>query len=524
MTRNADDCFYDSQRLEEIISFLAEGVIVLDDAGRLVWVNDAALRMHGVETPKELGKTCEDYAQRFELRYRNNHKLSADAYPMSRALAGDLFRDVVVEVRKAEETKAEDDACVFVHSVRSCRSDSQSDGKRFFLIITDLTQQVEAEKRFEAAFNANPAPAVICRLSDLHYIKVNPGFLEMTGYTRDDIIGHSAYEIDVLTAAQKRDLALERLREHRTIPQMEAEVPLPGGGKKCVIVAGEPIQIENETSMLFTFADLDPLKSTEHALRQSEERFSKSFHLSPVPQLITTLKDFRVTEINQAFRDLLGYTAEESIGWKASDLIVWEDKIMQRKVETSIEKTGGILSIDLTIQTKDAIPIDCLISAATVTIADERCVLWALQDITDRKHSEDELVSAIEAVMEDTSWFSRTVVEKLAGLRRPARPLLSSVGLNELTERERDILGLICQGQSDGEMSDTLGLSPNTIRNHVSSLFHKIGVNRRAAAIIWARERGVSGRDGVTQTGKPRLKAKPARKKSPPKKTVPKKT
>jgi len=513
MTHGPEDYFDDSQRLEEIISFLAEGVIVLDETGKLVWVNDAALRLHGLKSPKELGKTYKDYIERFELKYRNNHKLPADAYPMARALAGDLFKDTVVEVRKAEEKRAEGDDTLFVHSVRSCRSDSKSHGKRFFLIITDLTQQYEAEKRFEAAFNANPAPAVICRLSDLHYTKVNPGFLDMTGYVRDDIIGHSAYELDVLSAAQRRDLALECLREHRTIPQMEAEVPLPGGGKKCVIVAGEPIQIENEASMLFTFADLDPLKTTEHALRQSEERFSKSFHLSPVPQMITTLNEFRVTEVNQAFRDLLGFTTEESIGWKASELVVWEDKMMQRKIESSIEKTGGILSVDLTIQTKDATPIDCLISAATVTIAGERCVLWALQDITDRKHSEDELVSAIEAVMEDTSWFSRTVVEKLAGLRRPARPLLSSVDLAELTERERDILGLICQGQSDGEMSETLGLSPNTIRNHVSSLFHKIGVNRRAAAVIWARERGVSGRDIVKQAGKPRTKAKQARKK-----------
>jgi PAS domain S-box-containing protein len=498
----------DFRRLEDIMSFLAEGIIVLDQAGNLVWVNDAALRLHGVESPRGLGKTYKDYARRFELRYRNNHKLPDDAYPMARVIDGDLFRDVVVEVHKAGEESKEAEEALWVHSVRSCRYDSKSDGKRYFLIITDLTAQHEAEKRFEAAFNANPAPAVICRLSDLHYIKVNPGFLEMTNYVRDDILGHSAYELDVLAGSQKRDLALERLKEHRTIPQMEAELPLPDGSKKCVIVAGEPIHINNEASMLFTFADLEPLKMTERALRQSEERFSKSFHLSPVAQLITTLKDFKITEVNQAFHELMGYTTEEVIGWKALDLIVWTDKIAQRKFESGFEKAGGILSADFVMQTKEATPIECLISAATVTINSERCILWAIQDITDRKHSEDELISAIEAVMEDTSWFSRTVVEKLAGLRRGARPMLPSVELDELTEREHDILGLICQGQSDAEMSKALGLSPNTIRNHVSSLFRKIGVNRRAAAIIWARERGVRGRDTRARPGKSRAKPK----------------
>jgi len=45
------------------------------------------------------------------------------------------------------------------------------------LVIRDETERFEAEERFESAFNANPAPAIICRLSDRRYIKVNPGFL-----------------------------------------------------------------------------------------------------------------------------------------------------------------------------------------------------------------------------------------------------------------------------------------------------------------------------------------------------------
>ena len=50
------------------------------------------------------------------------------------------------------------------------------------LILRDISDEVEAEKRFERTFAANPAPAVITRLSDLRYVKVNRGFLEMTGF------------------------------------------------------------------------------------------------------------------------------------------------------------------------------------------------------------------------------------------------------------------------------------------------------------------------------------------------------
>ena len=67
----------------------------------------------------------------------------------------------------------------------------------------------------------------------------------------------------------------------------------------------------------------------------------------------------------------------------------------------------------------------------------------------------------------------------------------------------------IFDGQSDAEMGETLHLSKNTIRNHVASLYAKIGVNRRAAAVIWARERGFTAPDRKYRTQperKPRKK------------------
>ena len=112
-----------------------------------------------------------------------------------------------------------------------------------------------------------------------------------------------------------------------------------------------------------------------------------------------------------------------------------------------------------------------------------------IQDIHERRHSELELIGAIEAVMKDTNWFSRTVVEKLANLRAPhgaARPVETS----ELTRREKEVLSLLCEGGDDAAIAKEMGVSRNTLRNHVARVYAKIGVNRRAQAILWARERG----------------------------------
>jgi PAS domain-containing protein len=189
----------DRHQLQQIIAGLTEGVILIDPDQTIAWANEAALTMHGTSGLEELGATVTDYRKRFQLRYRNRHKLSAGDYPMDRVLAGEAFRDVVVEV-----TRAGEDEPRWVHRIRGLvLTDADGEPDCLVLVLHDSTERFDAEERFERTFAANPAPAVICRLSDLRYVKVNQGFLEMTGYAREDVNGHPVYEIDVLEGVEK---------------------------------------------------------------------------------------------------------------------------------------------------------------------------------------------------------------------------------------------------------------------------------------------------------------------------------
>ncbi|WP_420387744.1 response regulator transcription factor [Roseivirga sp.] len=57
-----------------------------------------------------------------------------------------------------------------------------------------------------------------------------------------------------------------------------------------------------------------------------------------------------------------------------------------------------------------------------------------------------------------------------------------------LTEREMEVLQLIAEGYSNGEIGDRLFLSENTIKTHVSNLFVKLDVKRRTQAVTRAKE------------------------------------
>lgn len=57
--------------------------------------------------------------------------------------------------------------------------------------------------------------------------------------------------------------------------------------------------------------------------------------------------------------------------------------------------------------------------------------------------------------------------------------------------REREVLELLAGGSSNKEIALRLEVSPNTVKTHVANLFDKLGVNRRTAAILKARELGI---------------------------------
>jgi PAS domain-containing protein len=152
------------RQLQQIIAGLSDGVILIetDQARSLLWANEAALAMHGVAAVEQLGGNVGEYARRYALRYRNNHPLALDSYPINRVAAGERFSDVVVEV----QAQIDGEPRHWVHRVRSMiLEDRNGAPESLVLILSDATDWASAEQRFEKTFNANPAPAVICATS-----------------------------------------------------------------------------------------------------------------------------------------------------------------------------------------------------------------------------------------------------------------------------------------------------------------------------------------------------------------------
>lgn len=120
--------------------------------------------------------------------------------------------------------------------------------------------------------------------------------------------------------------------------------------------------------------------------------------------------------------------------------------------------------------------------------------------------SSEQLVQAIRAVRRGESPLQPSVAAKLvARIARsqesapppaPAtaypQPTGGSAGmpLDDLTEREREILRLLAKGESNREIGEALFITEGTVKNHVSNILSKLGLRDRTQAALWARTHG----------------------------------
>ena len=100
-----------------------------------------------------------------------------------------------------------------------------------------------------------------------------------------------------------------------------------------------------------------------------------------------------------------------------------------------------------------------------------------------------ELEAAIEAVMAGRSYYSPTVQEQLSHLVRAGSPLARP--LDQLTDRERDILKLVARGFSTKEIATRLDISPRTVDTHRANLMRKLGLKSVALLTQFALREGL---------------------------------
>jgi DNA-binding NarL/FixJ family response regulator len=189
-----------------------------------------------------------------------------------------------------------------------------------------------------------------------------------------------------------------------------------------------------------------------------------------------------------------GFTvvAECGDGQEALDVLPGLASVDVVLMDIRMPRLDGIEATRRLRERDDAPPV------LVLTTFDEDELLWGaieagasgfvLKDTT-----ADDLIAGVAAVAGGGAWFDPVVAPRvLAAYRSRVAPARRTAQrLDQLTDREHDVLRLVSRGLSNVEIAGTLHVGEATVKTHVGSIFMKLGVRDRAAAIVYAFDHGV---------------------------------
>ncbi|MBI9041939.1 PAS domain S-box protein [Lutibacter sp.] len=385
-----------NNRLAAIMKNINEGLMLADYQGNVIYWNPAALATFGYASMDECKRQLNQFADTFEVRTLNDDRiLTVDEWPMSRVMRGELLRDWEVRLSRIDQGWEK----ILAYSGFLIESDS---GEKLVIVSTiDITErkQVEeelkqSEEKFSNAFYTSPAAMSIARVSDGLFLDANSSFLNMFEFKREELVGHTSIELNLI-GPEERSKIMHQIKETGELINFELILKSKSGKNINVLVSSKPIKIKDDACNLTTMIDITSRIQAEEALKKSEEKFSASFHVSPVGLAITRISDGNFIDVNDSFLKIFEFEREEVIGHTSIEINMLSPEARAKIIKMQLE-TGGLRNNELVTQSKSGRIVHLLFSSNPIKIEDVDCHVTTMVDISDRKLAEKKLQTSEE--------------------------------------------------------------------------------------------------------------------------------
>lgn len=250
----------------------------------------------------------------------------------------------------------------------------------------------ESEDKFAKIFRTSPDAIGITSLANDSYLEVNDHFLTVTGYAREEVIGHTALELGLITQPEVMTEIHQRLQVDRAIHNFEIELATKSGEIKTGLMSSELIDLEGRPCLLSVYKDYSDRKRAETILRQREQEFRAL--VENAPDVIARFdRSFRYLYINPGIEKETGIPVAAFIGKTSQELFLPESIVEQwhQKIQQVFD-TGKEQTLEYTLLTLQR-PSSWLARIVPEFDADGsvQTVLFISRDITELKQIETAL-------------------------------------------------------------------------------------------------------------------------------------
>ncbi len=308
--------------------------IVIHKEGKVVFANQVVEKVLGIKKNELIGKDILDFVSpdfHEAVIQRNLARYAGEKAPEITEI--DLIRKdgtrLPVEINTSIfNYGGEKTSLIFIRNISERR------------IVENKLK--ESEEKFKKAFFNNPSPLYLTSIPEGRFIDVNPLFEKISGYSRKEVIGKTAIDLDFYINEQDRTKLFEELKNKGRLDKYELPFKVKNGKIIACLINSELIDMHGEKCLLSIVTDITEQKRVDEAFRESERK-TKALLNATLDKAMLIDKDDKIIAVNKAMAKAFDKTPEELIDKKAFDLLPRElAKERKKKFEEAV-KSGTVV-------------------------------------------------------------------------------------------------------------------------------------------------------------------------------------
>jgi diguanylate cyclase (GGDEF)-like protein/PAS domain S-box-containing protein len=401
----------DVERLQRINTTVfaasADAIIVTDPDTRILSVNAAFTRITGYSAQEAIGRTTKFLASGLHTR------------PFYKTMWDELLLNGVWHGEAINRNK--DGSLYNARLSITASRDNQGNLQHFICIAGDVTTYNLAQRALDESHNLlasviNTAPLrVFWKDKELRYLGCNVAFAQDAGVSQpSELIGKT--DLDLSWAKQADQYrADDREVIQSGVPKLSYDEPQtkPDGEVLWLRTSKVPLRGHDGAiiGLLGIYEDISEYKRSQKALEISEERFRRTFYLTPDSLIVSRVSDGLIVSVNLGFSQMTGYSATDAIGKTAGALNLWADPGDRKRLVDALAQNGSVSNLEAAFRGKDGRTVPGLVSASVIDLDGVPHMLSLIRDISERKKAEESLSLAASVFANSREGIMITAVD-----------------------------------------------------------------------------------------------------------------